>query len=211
MINTEKTIWKTYPEFPFVEVNQFGEVRTKDHYVRGKNGSKRLIKGRVLKQQLSNRGYIYVVFSMNNKIINLYVHRIVVTCFIPNPDNLPEVNHKDNNPTNNAVSNLEWCTRQYNNDYKKNFGTSPVEVSGRPVIAINLDSFKVLWFESQSEAARQLGVYITNVTKVTKGKLHKTGGCWFCYADENGVEKTRVKFGDEMAKKIEKLINEYRN
>lgn len=49
MTNTEKPVWKTYPEFPFVEVNQFGEVRTKDHYVRGKNRSKRLIKGRVLK------------------------------------------------------------------------------------------------------------------------------------------------------------------
>lgn len=49
-IDKEQVTWKTYPEFQFIEVNQFGEVRTKDRWVLGKNGNKRLIKGYVLKQ-----------------------------------------------------------------------------------------------------------------------------------------------------------------
>lgn len=49
MINTERPIWKTYPEFPFIEANQFGEIRTVDRYVTCRNGGKRLVKGRVLK------------------------------------------------------------------------------------------------------------------------------------------------------------------
>lgn len=282
MLNTDKPIWLPYPEYPFIEANQFGEVRTKDRVVTDRNGRKLHIKGRVLKQQLNNQGYMYVHVSANGRRFNLLVHRIVATCFLPNPNNLPEVNHKDNNPANNAVSNLEWCTRQYNEDYKKKFGTSSTEVLGRPVFAVNLktgkvlrfesqceaarklsidqgsiarvvkglykyagnywftedeneitdekiqeiknnilscsviavnqETFEVFWFKSQSEAARQLDVNSGNLNSVLKGKRHKTaGGYWFTYADENAIEKTRVKFGDDIANKVEKLMNECRN
>lgn len=115
----DKEIWKVYPDYPFIEVSNLGNVRTKDRYVPGKNGSKRLIKGRVLKQQLDNNGYVLVHFRVHGKLVNLLVHRAVAICFVLNPDHLPEVNHKDNNPANNVASNLEWCTRQYNEDYKK--------------------------------------------------------------------------------------------
>lgn len=63
MIYEDKAVWKTYPEFPFIEANQFGEVRTKDRYVRGRGGSKRLIKGRVLKQRDNGHGYMIVEFA----------------------------------------------------------------------------------------------------------------------------------------------------
>lgn len=201
----EQVIWKTYPDYPFIEVNQFGEVRTKDRYVPSRGG-KRLIKGHVLKQYLTPNGYMQVVFSANGKSVHLFVHRIAATCFLPNPNNYPEINHKDNDRTNNAISNLEWCTHQYNQDYKNNFGTSQAELVGRPVIAVNPETFEVFWFESQSEAARQLGVFRENIRRVVKGRCNKTGGYWFCDADEDAVEKTREKFGDEIAEKVEKLI-----
>lgn len=47
----------------------------------------------------------------------MYIHRLVAQAFIPNPDNLPCVNHKDENPNNNNVDNLEWCTQKYNCNY----------------------------------------------------------------------------------------------
>lgn len=221
---------------------------------------------------------MYVQFHVNGKNFCLRVHRLVATCFIPNPLGLPEVNHIDNNPTNNIASNLEWCTKQYNLDYKKNFGTSPAQVQGRPVfavdmkngkvirfetqseaarqlgidqrsvnnairgrmktihgywltedeseiteekiqeikakmlflggvIAIDLDTFKVFRFESQAEDARQLDAQRGNIYKVLKGKLNKTSNCWFCYADENAVEKVKSKFGDEIANKVKELMN----
>ena len=286
MINEEKeqTIWKTYPEYPFIEANQFGEIRTKDRIITCRDGRKRFVKGRVLKQYLHKNGYLHVHFSVNGKTVNLMVHRIVASCFLQNPDNLPEVNHIDNDPTNNSVSNLEWCTRQYNEAYKKNFGTSQAQVQGLPVFAVNLktskvlrfetrakasqqlginescicwvingkiktsgdywfteneneitkkkiqkikanmyshkllshpviavklDTFEVSWFESQSEAARQLGVSAGNVCSVLKGKLSKTKDCWFTHANENAIEETRKKFGNEITKKVEKLIREY--
>lgn len=191
----EQVIWKPYPDYPFIEANQFGEIRTLDRYVPSKNGSKQLVKGRVLKQQLDRYSYLYVSFGANGKTVHLKVHRIVATCFIPNPDNYSEVNHKDNNPTNNRLDNLEWCTSAYNNAYREKYGTA----CSHPVIAINLDSFKVLLFRSQNEAARQLGVRQGNINSVVKGRRQKTaGGYWFCDADSNAVEKVRAKFDDEI-------------
>lgn len=211
MVDTEKEqeIWKTYPEYDFVEVSNLGRIRTKDRTITDKNGRKRLVKGKVLKQQLNKNDYMRVHFSVNGKEINLSVHRSVATCFIPNPLSYPEVNHKDNDPTNNRWDNLEWCTPQYNTAYREKYGISAKEATKalrRPMIAIDLSSFKVLWFESQHEAERQLVVYHSNIIKVVKGKLNKTGGYWFTYADETAVEKVREKFGDEIAKKVEELI-----
>lgn len=203
----EEEIWRVYPDYPFIEASNLGRVRMKDHYVMRKNGRKQFVKGHVLKQWLLPNGYLYVFFDVNGKRVHLRVHRAVATSFLPNPDNLPEINHKDNDPTNNVVSNLEWCSHQYNQDYKKNFGTSPTEVLGQPVIAVNIDTSEVFWFESQHEAARQLGVSQGNVSEVTKGKRHTTGGYYFCHADEHAVENVREKFGDDVAEKVEKLIN----
>lgn len=208
MINTEQPIWKPYPDYPFVEANQFGEIRTKDRIATDRNGRKLHIKGRVLKQQRSKDGYMRVWLSVNGKKVSLSVHRIVASCFIPNPLGLPEINHIDNDPTNNAISNLEWCTHEYNMAYKEKYGVSAAEVEGRPVIAINPETSEAFWFESQHEAERQLGVDQGNITRVVNGKYNQTGGYWFCNADKNAIDRTRAKFGDAIANKVEKLMSE---
>ena len=279
MSNTEQQeIWKTYPEFNFIEVSNLGNVRTKDRYVTDKNGVKRFIKGRVLKQKLCHDGYMDVGFSVNGKIYRRRVHRMALATLCPNPDNLPEVNHIDCDRTNNRLDNLEWCSSEYNiacrekygaacnhlvyavdlgtgkvlrfesqSEAARQLGVSVVSVcavvNGRlnqtgghwftedeseiteekireikakacffgGVIAVNPETSEVLWFESQSEAARQLNISVQSVNYVVKGKQNKTHDYWFCYADETAVEKARVKFGDEVAKKVEKLMNEHRN
>ena len=145
----EEAVWRTYQKYDFVEINQFGEIRTKDRTIMRKNGVKQFIKGHILKQHPNEKGYMTVEFSVNGKNIVLKVHRAVAICFCPNLNNYPEVNHIDNDRTNNSASNLEWCTHQYNIDYKNNFGTSSVDVQGRPVIAVNQETGKVLLFKSQ--------------------------------------------------------------
>lgn len=211
MIKKEEEVWRTHPDYPFIEVSNLGRVRTKDRYVPNGENSKRLVNGHIMKQHLGRDGYVRVSISVSGKVITLLVHRAVAVTYIPNTDNLPEVNHKDNDKTNNTVSNLEWCSRKYNEAYKKNFGTSQSELFGRPVIAINPETSEVIWFESQREAGRQLGIDSKNVNRVVKGKRNKTHGWWFCYADEDAVKKTRAKFGDKVAKKVEKLMNEHYN
>lgn len=204
MSNTKKkdVIWKTYPGIDFLQANQFGEIRIVDHYVTRKNGRRCFVKGHILKQYANEDGYMYVSFGMNGKIVHLKVHRIIATCFLPNPDNLPQVNHKDCNPKNNSVSNLEFCTDQYNNAYKEKYGKSAAEVSGRPVFAVNLKTLKVLRFETQSEATRQLGFNVGDINNVLKGRQKTAHGFWFCYADEHAFENIRAKFGDEVASQL---------
>ena len=69
-----------------------------------------------MKQDTSSRGYYKVTLADRRlgRFVHLLVHRLVAVQFLPNPNNLPEVNHKDGNHSNNSVYNLEWCTREYN-------------------------------------------------------------------------------------------------
>lgn len=70
-----------------------------------------------LKNQKHYKGYEFVTLLKNGKSHKYKVHRLVAQAFIPNPNNYPQVNHKDENKANNKVENLEWCTNKYNANY----------------------------------------------------------------------------------------------
>lgn len=78
---------------------------------------KSLRSGKLMKKTKNNDGYEAVSLTKNGKSRGYFVHRLVALTFIPNPDNLPEVNHKDECRDNNVVDNLEWCTKKYNRNY----------------------------------------------------------------------------------------------
>ena len=204
----EQEVWKQYPDYDFIEVSNFGKVRTKDHYVTCKNGRKIFVKGKVLKQWHDKDGYMQVSFGANGKAIHLKVHRAVAASHLPNPNNYPEVNHIDCDRTNNRLDNLEWCTHQENITYRDKIGNYVNNNPGHPVIAINLDTLEVSYFESQREAERQLGISHSSISKVVKGKQNKAGGYLFYDADENAIEKIRDKFGNEVTREVEKLMCE---
>lgn len=202
MINKEKEIWRTYPDYPFIEVSNLGRVRTLDRWVQC-NGGKRLVKGRILKQQTNHNGYMQVQFGVDGKYVYLRVSRAVAITYISNPNSLPEVNHIDCDRTNNIVDNLEWCSRQENISYRDKLGhTAKHNALKKSVIAINLENSEVFWFESQSEVARQLGIDSSHIPTVIKGKYSKTHDCWFCDADENAVEKTRKSSAMRLLRKL---------
>ena len=74
-------------------------------------------KGKILKLSTRPKGYLCAHFSKYGKSESIEIQRVVALAFIPNPNNLPCVNHKDEDKTNNKVDNLEWCTYKYNNTY----------------------------------------------------------------------------------------------
>ena len=80
-------------------------------------GNVRNVRRNTLLKLQKNQGYIRVALSKNGIKTWLRVHRLVAQAFLPNPDNLPEINHKNEDKTNNRVDNLEWCDRKYNNNY----------------------------------------------------------------------------------------------
>lgn len=111
--------WRSVKGFEgYYEVSDLGRVRSIDRIVYDKvRKCDRLLKGRVLVIRDNGNGYKTVMFCKEHKIYNKYVHILVAEAFIPNLDNLPYVNHKDENKGNNIKDNLEWCTGSYNNLY----------------------------------------------------------------------------------------------
>lgn len=103
-------IWKDIINYEGkYEVSNLGRVRSLSY-----NGTGEI---KLLKQGTDKKGYKRVGLCKNGKTKHYYVHRLVAITFIPNPDDLSIVNHKDENPANNNVNNLEWCTSEYNNNY----------------------------------------------------------------------------------------------
>lgn len=105
MLNTE--IWKSIKDLPY-DISNLGNVR------RSLNAPYKYRRGGNIKPYLNNKGYWCVNLYLHSKVYKKQVHRLIAEYFIPNPDNLPEVNHIDGNTQNNAIENLEWCTHQYN-------------------------------------------------------------------------------------------------
>lgn len=202
-IEMENEVWKPLPEVSFVEISSLGDVRTLDRVVSNGKGMY-VIKGRILKQRRNRDGYLYVHFKVNGKQVIRSVHRLVAQAFIPNPDNLPEVNHKDNNPLNNNVSNLDWCTPEYNIAYREKYG----KAQSFPVYAVNLKTWETQRFESQHEASRELGIEPSHINDVLKSRRKTAGGYWFVNDDDNAIKAAKSKFGDTVAAKVERLIGE---
>ena len=120
--NTFNEVWKDVVGYEgLYQVSNYGNVKMLGRIAEdtGKGGTprKRYFKPRMMKLQLNKQGYWTVGLQKNGRGKTHLVSRIVAEAFIPNPDNLPCVNHKDEDSKNNYVENLEWCTRAYNNSY----------------------------------------------------------------------------------------------
>jgi hypothetical protein len=128
-----------------------------------------------------------------------YIHRLVADAFIPNPNNLPFVNHKDEDGTNNFIDNLEWCTREYNVNYgtakerraKKIRGVPHTEEHKKKIRDGSTTCKKVLCIEtgiiykSIREAERQTGVNHNNIGETCSGKRKTAGKMHWKYLKSN--------------------------
>ena len=111
-----KEIWRKLKDNGFYEISNFGRFRSLDRYVKNGNGV-RIAKGKIIKPTLTRNGYLEYSYQVDGKRKVILAHRLVAMYFIENPNNLPQINHKDENSKNNNVKNLEWCTQKYNNNY----------------------------------------------------------------------------------------------
>ena len=150
-----------------------------------------------------NKGYKYITLNYNGRKKSYQVHRLVAKLFIPNPNNYPCVNHKDENPSNNRVDNLEWCTYSYNLSYgsksSRELHTKRIKnCKNAPKRVIQKDLYNnvIREFSSANEAGRILnipGSHIIDccnqkVRRDSKGYLYTTrsaGGYKFSWSDLN--------------------------
>lgn len=123
-------MWKDIPNFyGKYQVSNMGNVRSIARTIIRRNGRKQQIESKMLVSRKSGCGYLYVTLHNEGKKETIRVHRLVASLFLKNPNNLPVVNHKDENKQNNNVDNLEWCTQQYNIMYSKNIMTALSPIS----------------------------------------------------------------------------------
>ena len=190
-------IWKDVVGYEgLYKISEKGDVLSLPRLVNANKKGQRMTEKRILKQQLNHKGYPLVSLShindgKNNKMFS--VHRLVAKAFIPNPNNLPQVNHIDGNKQNNHYTNLEWCDNSYNQIHAYRIGLNKSNPnSGRPskpVLKMNKVTHEVLEeFSSASEAARHHYTSEGNVAAYCRGKgksnSHNLKGFYWRYKED---------------------------
>ena len=125
---------------------------------------------KILKLKKDKDGYLHINLYKNKKQYTLKVHRLVAEAFIPNVNNYREINHIDENKTNNVVENLEWCTRKYNKNYN-----NKIQSISKRVNQYDLNGNLIATYNSTMEASRILGIS-RNISACCLGKLKTCGG-----------------------------------
>ncbi len=143
----------------------------------------------IMKPRLKKNGYLQIGLSKNGKYKTFTIHRLVAKVFISNPDNLPYVNHKDENKQNNRVDNLEWCSPAYNTNYGTAIERFSKATRNRPnrkkgikkVFQYSLDGTLIAEFPSANEASRQTGIKQGTISSNCLGVSKSTNGYIFKY------------------------------
>lgn len=184
-------IWKNIPieGIEHYQVSNLGNVRNTSY-----KGT-----GRVLNMKLHKDKDGYLCVSLRQKMFR--VNRLVAIAFIPNPENLPQVNHKDEIKDNNRVENLEWCDCVYNNNYgtkKERLSKSKLNTNCKAVCQCDMDGNVIKVWECMNELNRQFGYDVGLIAKRCMGRGNTAYGFkWKYKGDEKSEAWAKAKAGKD--------------
>ena len=127
-----------------------------------------------LKPSLNEAGYLRIVLRKDKETKSFYIHRLVAEAYLDNPNNYETVDHIDFDKTNNCLNNLQWMSLSENSRKRRYRG------GGKPVSCIELNTI----YPSAAEAARRLNLNRSNISRVCRGELKRTGGYHWKYVEE---------------------------
>lgn len=186
-INSERWLdLKDLPNEIWKDIINYENLYKVSNYGRVKTLARHRVKESIMRCEF-NKGYPRLSLSKNNKSKHYFIHTLVAQAFIPNQTYLPEINHKDENPMNCKVDNLEWCEHLYNLMY----GTrrqKVIEKERKPVNQYTLDGKFVMTHYSIQDAGRNLNVNASAICMCCKGKQQYAYGYKWSYANKGGDE-----------------------
>ena len=150
------------------QISNYGNVKSL--------GNCKYKKDKILKYSKDKDGYLYVGLCKNGKHKYIKIHRLVAEAFIENPNNYQQVNHKDEDKTNNHVTNLEWCTPKYNSNYGTRI-QRVIESQSRMVECIETG----IVYSSTIQVERELGFKQSSISRCCNGIRNTCGGFHWCY------------------------------
>ena len=180
MENFENEIWKDIKGFEgLYQVSNLGRVKSLKRFRKGKNGSLAPLKEKILKPLITHNGYYQVELYKNSIKKKYYVHRLVWIAFNGQIPEEYEINHLDERPVNNALSNLSLVTHKEN----INFGTR-TEKCSKPVLQFTIEGIFIKEYPSIIQAEREAGFDSQHICACCKGKRKTAGGYIWKYAKE---------------------------
>lgn len=167
-----KEIWKNIEDYEgLYQVSNLGRVKSLFRECKHPLGGKRKVNERIMKLEKTKWGYLRVHLNKNGKGKKLLVHRLVAKAFIPNPNNYKMVNHKNQNPKDNCVKNLEWCNVQYNNTYG-----DKIQKMCKTIVQLDKEGKIIKYFSSTIEASKETNITRCTITNCLNGNQKTAGG-----------------------------------
>ena len=180
-------IWKDIEGFEgSYQVSSLGRVRSLDRQIIHPLTGPKFLRGCIITLHKARNGYSRITLCRDGVRFQFSVHRLVAKAFIPNPNNLPEINHKDENKVNNRADNLEWCTREYNNNYGNHFRNwHRYSIKhGRRIEQLTSEGLWIATYANQSIASRITGVHPSLIGDCCKGRIDTACGYRWRSADK---------------------------